>query len=1403
MASGSQKFIARNRAPRVQIEYDVELYGAEKKVQLPFVMGVMSDLAGKSETPQPSIADRKFLEIDVDNFDARMKAMKPRAAFTVPNTLTGDGNLAVDITFESMEDFAPAAIAAKIEPLRKLLDARTQLSNLMTYMDGKAGAETLIEQVLQDGALLNALASGEADQANQSAVLAALRANAPDPEEATKAAEAERASALDALRAAQPVASEEPDTTGAALDALRAAQPVVEAEPDTKSAALEALRAAQPVASAEPDTKSAALEALRAAQPVASAEPDTKSAALDALRAAQPVAEAEPDTKGAALDALRAAQPVAEAEPDTKGAALDALRAAQPVAEAEPDTKGAALDALRAAQPVAEAEPDTKGAALDALRAAQPVADKEPDLKSAALEALRAAQPVAEEEPDTKGAALDALRAAQPVAEAEPDTKGAALDALRAAQPVAEEEPDTKGAALDALRAAQPVAEAEPDTKGAALDALRAAQPVAEAEPDTKGAALDALRAAQPVAEDPGDDLRDILGGMTSSQEDADPLADLLADAAPMGEESAQDHSLADLLGDGGSDDPLADILADASPTEAEVGADGPDLADLLGDTDDNALEDLLADTEAEPDFADLEEGEALTSDPAPAAEVDPLDDLDGLLDEPAASAPADDLDALLDVPAAEVDPLDDLDGLDGLLDAPAAAASADDLDALLDAPAEEADPLDDLDGLLDAPAAAAPADDLDSLLDTPAAEADPLDDLDGLLDAPAAEEDPFAGLDDLDDLLAGLDDPELPEGAAADPSAFLLALNPEPEPEPLPDPEPEPDPLAELDELDALLAGFEEEDAAADSSAKAEDDDMSLLDELMDGPKASAAAQAAPTNPFGTLSAPKPSAEALERPQFKIALFGDFSGRSSRGLVEIGAALAARRAIALDVDTVEDVIEGFATTLVLPIGPDGKGIAVKLNELDDLHPDELVDNLELFDALKGLRQRLANASTAASAVREMQGWGESFKSPARATHSRSGASSIPANKKLSDFQMLIGDSAGALSQPSPIDDLIGQIIGPHVVPGPNPEAAALKANVDEAMSSAMRLVLHHPDFQALEAQWRSLDLIARRVETDVKLQITLYDISAEEIATDIAQSEDLAQTGLFKLLNAPLEEEGGVGYSALFGMYTFEETPPHAELLARVAQIAAHVQAPFFTAMAPGFMGVELKDRHPLTAEAWDKLRGIPEAAYLGLVSPRFMLRRPYGKKSEPIDAFEFEEFTEQEGLKSLLWANPIVLVMILLAQEWKDGGKRMTLGNVMSLDDVPFHYVKDKYGDQVALPCTERNLTESKVQMVVGRGFMPVVSIRGRDVIRLASFQSVAGAEIMGPWTGAAAKEKARKAVEMEISMVTKKPAAPAATAAAEDDLDALLAGFGDSAAPTDPAAIDDDLAALLEGL
>jgi len=152
-----QKFIGRNRAPRVQIEYDVELYGAKKLIELPFVMGVMADLSGKPKEALAPVANRKFLEVDIDNFDKRMKAMKPRVAFTVPNTLTGEGNLSVDITFESLNDFTPAAIASKVEGLKQLFEARQQMATLLTYMDGKPGAESLISKLLQDKGLLQSL----------------------------------------------------------------------------------------------------------------------------------------------------------------------------------------------------------------------------------------------------------------------------------------------------------------------------------------------------------------------------------------------------------------------------------------------------------------------------------------------------------------------------------------------------------------------------------------------------------------------------------------------------------------------------------------------------------------------------------------------------------------------------------------------------------------------------------------------------------------------------------------------------------------------------------------------------------------------------------------------------------------------------------------------------------------------------------------------------------------------------------------------------------------------------------------------------------------------------------------------------------------------------------------------
>ncbi len=486
----------------------------------------------------------------------------------------------------------------------------------------------------------------------------------------------------------------------------------------------------------------------------------------------------------------------------------------------------------------------------------------------------------------------------------------------------------------------------------------------------------------------------------------------------------------------------------------------------------------------------------------------------------------------------------------------------------------------------------------------------------------------------------------------------------------------------------------------------------------------------------------------------FRIAIFGDFTGRAAKGQIETGAALAGRRAIKLDVDTVEDVIRGFATNLVLPIGKDGAGIEVSLNELDDLHPDELFENVALFDELANLKRQLGAGASADGAADRLRAWGQRFGHVVRPPRKASYGNTVRTNLQLSDFQQLIGDTNAQLRQASPVDELMQRVVGPHIRQLPAADVSAMQDAVDQAIGTAMRMVLHHPEFQAIEAQWRSLDMIARNVEDDETLDVTLYDISADEIAADLASTDVLSETGLAQLLARRSEDDPRGGYSALIGLYTFEEIPPHAELLGRIARIAAHARTPFISAVSPAFLEVQQEDRDPAVAQAWDALRAMPEAGYVGLASPRFLLRRPYGAKSEPVYEFEFEEFTEAEGLSGMLWSNPAVLVTILLGRSFKANGPKMNLGSVMSLNEMPYHIVKDKFGDQVALPCTERNMSLAKHEHTIQRGFMPVISVKGRDEIRLGSFNSVAGSEIKGPWSDGAAHGAPSNIPTLEMS-------------------------------------------------
>lgn len=571
----------------------------------------------------------------------------------------------------------------------------------------------------------------------------------------------------------------------------------------------------------------------------------------------------------------------------------------------------------------------------------------------------------------------------------------------------------------------------------------------------------------------------------------------------------------------------------------------------------------------------------------------------------------------------------------------------------------------------------------------------------------------------------------------------------------------------------------------------------------------------------LGTMKA-QPGRAASGKEVFRLAVLADLSGRASSGRLETGKDLAKRKPISVDVDNLDDVLRKLNVELTLPIGDDGGAVTIPIKSMDDFHPDQLYDNVELFSSLSGLRQRLKTTSTFAKAAQEVQSWlvsSPSEEPPAAPEKPR--GSSIPANGKLSDFAKLMGQPTAKAAE-IPIAKLLQQIVGPHVVPAKDPKADKLIATVDQAISQSMRKILHHPDFQALEAVWRSVEFLVRRLETGTNFRIVLYDISAEEFAADLSSTENLDETGLYSLLiDQPALDAQQGAITAIVTTYTFEQTPPHADLLARVGRIASAAPAAFLASIGTSVIKKLKPDEiHPLVQSSWETLRSLPEAGYIGLTVPRFMLRAPFGDKSESIDRFEFEEFSTQEGTRGILYASGAILAALLLGETFQQGGlKKLNLGSVMTAGDMPYFVFEDAEGEQVALPCTERLLSVDMAAHVGSQSFMPIVGIRGRPEVRLGSFQSLAGKPLAGPWAAIAftpappAPAHAAPTPAAAPAPAAEQPApaaeaAPAAPSAADAELDALLASLNAPSEPSAPAAdggdqLDPGLAALLADL
>ncbi|TVS12266.1 MAG: hypothetical protein EA424_22785 [Planctomycetaceae bacterium] len=575
----------------------------------------------------------------------------------------------------------------------------------------------------------------------------------------------------------------------------------------------------------------------------------------------------------------------------------------------------------------------------------------------------------------------------------------------------------------------------------------------------------------------------------------------------------------------------------------------------------------------------------------------------------------------------------------------------------------------------------------------------------------------------------------------------------------------------------------------------------------------------------FGSLgSAHSPAVKTDE--VFRLAVLGDFSARANRGEIEVGAALAARKPLCLDVDDLDEVPRRLNVQLQLDIGGEEGMVEVDIHSMDHFHPDELYDNLEIFSDLAGLRQRLKNSSTFAKAAKEVQAWPGVGAPPKRRRKRRSRGSAVAADCKLSDFAQLVERDYVDRTETS-IDRLVKHLVAPYVVPAPDPRQETLVAAVDAAISDTMRRVLHHPDFQATEALWRSLELLVRRLETGRNLQIVLYDITAEEWAADLSSTESLEETGLYQLLVEQPSLDASQGpLSAIVGNYQFEQTPPHAELLGRFGKISAAAQAPFIASVGTACLEKQRnRDLHALVVESWSALKQLPEAQYLALTVPRFLLRMPYGKKTSPIDRFEFEEFTPQYGLSGMLWGNSAVLVGLLLGQTFSHQGmKKMNILSSLTVDDMPFYFYTDADGDQVALPSTERLIDVRTANEIAVTGFIPVLSIRGRPEVRLAGLGSIAAVPLAGPWPqpeGAkppppapqVAEPAEEEADEMSSeeeedlsSMLDEMDSSEESAEEGDDDMDALLASFSDADDSSEDSSddeMDPELAALLADL
>src|ERR1039458_4608927 len=439
----------------------------------------------------------------------------------------------------------------------------------------------------------------------------------------------------------------------------------------------------------------------------------------------------------------------------------------------------------------------------------------------------------------------------------------------------------------------------------------------------------------------------------------------------------------------------------------------------------------------------------------------------------------------------------------------------------------------------------------------------------------------------------------------------------------------------------------------------------------------------------------------------FRILLLGDFSGRSSTNW----------KPVEVDRDNFEEVLAR--------VGPGFSGL--RFQQLDDFHPDRIYGQSRLFQGLREVRRKLETPSTFAEAAAEIRAWSGEQSPPAATVRAASPAA--PERPPLPDLAsgMSLLDSIVEAAEPmkpssvtrrGDLRSFVERVVAPHTVAPENPELPRLRALVDAEAGARMRAVFH----------------LVRAIETGSQLKLYLLDVSKAELAADLSAADDLRESQVWRILVRDTVETGGDPWSVVAGNYSFARTAGDAEMLGRVARIMSFARAPFLGEADPGNSGTETED----AARHWERLRQLPEACWVGLAMPRFLLRLPYGKQTDPVEGFDFEEMPGVPNHQEYLWGNPAFACVQLLAEAFANDGWEMRPGAYSEIDRLPVH-IYEAEGEKHAKPCAEVLLTERDIEWILDQGYMALDSKRDRDVVRLVRFQSIAKppARLSGRWS------------------------------------------------------------------